>query len=113
MENVPIPKEDQEEIKRKRFWGAGNLQNGVLAEPGGFRISPDKDGVLKIADPRSEHDGIEAWRFRNQIYKPIAEMIKVLTLIISTILKDKIDLFFMKASSVSQANPYVIWLNNV
>jgi hypothetical protein len=59
-------------VKQRRYWGAGRLKDGVLVELGGFKVSPEKDGILRIDVPRSDHNGIEVWRFKNQIVKPMS-----------------------------------------
>lgn len=71
-EKAPVPKEEQQPIKHRRHWGSGSLRNGVLAELGGFTVAADKNGVLRISDPRSDHIGMETWRFRSQIFIPMS-----------------------------------------
>jgi hypothetical protein len=64
--------EVEESALPRRRWGTGRMQNGVLVSLGGFRISAEQDGLLRINDSRSTHDGMEAWRFREHIIKPMA-----------------------------------------
>lgn len=71
MEATKKKSKSEETVLPRKKWGSGEFRDGVLANLGGFQISPDKDGILRIDDSRSIHDGMEAWRFREQIYKPM------------------------------------------
>ena len=71
-EKAPIPKGQQQEVRPRMAWAAGKLLDGEIVERGGFTVSKNADGIPSINDERSAHNGMEHWRFIEQIVKPMA-----------------------------------------
>ena len=53
--------------------GSGSQRNGILAEIDGQVVKPDKEGVLRIADELSPYNGLEVWRYREEVGTPWAK----------------------------------------
>lgn len=74
LEKVETKKEaEASPVRPSREWGAGRLRGGILCEQGGFTVTPDEEGLLRIDDTRSKHNGMPIWQFRAQIVKPMHE----------------------------------------
>ena len=52
--------------------GAGKLTGGILSMIDGQTVKPDKDGVLRIADKRSQYHGMRTADYFEEIVKPWA-----------------------------------------
>jgi len=53
------------------FWGSGRLKDGQLCEIAGWKVEPDKDGLLCIQDETSPYSGLPVWKFKSQIVNPM------------------------------------------
>jgi hypothetical protein len=71
---VAYADEDKEKDDERMLYygpqGFGQLRGGVLVEVDGQIVKPDQKGVLRICDPRSPYDGLEAWRYDEEVVKP-------------------------------------------
>ncbi len=58
-------------LTHPKYWGSGQLKDGVLVEIGPWNVKPDSEGLLRISDTDSPYDTMPVWRFKSEILKPM------------------------------------------
>jgi hypothetical protein len=67
-------KKAEENILPPQNWGSIKFnQDNIVKSIGGMNVSMNQDkGLLCIDDSRSPYNGMEVWRFKSQIFKPMS-----------------------------------------
>ncbi len=54
-----------------RFWGSGQLRDGILIEFCGWSVGKNEEGILCIDDPDSPYNSCPVWKLKSQIVNPM------------------------------------------
>jgi len=71
---VEKAQEDQDtKVLPRRQWGSCRLRGGIIYRIGGWKVLPNKSGILAIADPRSPFNGMTLPRFKSEVLFSISK----------------------------------------
>ena len=58
-------------VPHRKYWGTSKLVGGIVRYMNGWRVLPNKQGLLSISDTRSSFDGLELHRFSSEVLAPM------------------------------------------
>ncbi len=68
-----VQEEQDTRVLPRRNWGTSRLRGGIVYRQAGWKVKPNRIGILSIADKRSPFDQMTLPRFKREILLPLAK----------------------------------------